>query len=101
MLNAADWTTRLNELATEANIPGAALDIWACGQEILAAHGVLNSATEVTVTPDSLFQVGSISKIWTATMIMQLIDEGLLSLDTTVSEVLPSARLGRRMSATR
>jgi len=23
MLNAADWTTRLNELATEANIPGA------------------------------------------------------------------------------
>jgi len=34
------------------------------------------------------------TKIWTATMIMQLIDEGLLSLDTTVSEVLPGARLG-------
>ncbi|MGH3179579.1 MAG: serine hydrolase [Streptosporangiaceae bacterium] len=25
---------------------------------------------------------------------MQLVDEGLLSLDTTVSEVLPGARLG-------
>jgi CubicO group peptidase (beta-lactamase class C family) len=94
MLNAADWTTRLNELATEANVPGAALGIWSDGQEILAAHGVLNVATQVPVTTDSVFQVGSITKIWTATMIMQLVDEGLLSLDTTVSDVLPGARLG-------
>ena len=94
MLNAADWTTRLNELATEANVPGAALGIWSDGQEILAAHGVLNAATQVPVTTDSVFQVGSITKVWTATMIMQLVDEGLLSLDTTVSEVLPGARLG-------
>ena len=94
MLNAADWTTRLNELATEANVPGAALGIWSDAQEILAAHGVLNAATQVPVTTDSVFQVGSITKPWTATMIMQLVDEGLLSLDTTVSEVLPGARLG-------
>jgi hypothetical protein len=47
MLNAADWTTRLNELATEANVPGAALGIWSDGQEILAAHGVLNAAALV------------------------------------------------------
>jgi len=56
--------------------------------------GVLNSATAVPVTPDSLFQVGSITKVWTATMIMQLVDEGLLALDTTVAQVLPGARLG-------
>jgi CubicO group peptidase (beta-lactamase class C family) len=94
MLNAAIWTARLNDLTTEANVPGAALGIWSGGQEILAAHGVLNSATQVPVTTHSVFQVGSITKIWTATMIMQLIDEGLLSLDTTVSEILPGARLG-------
>ena len=90
MLNAADWTIRLNELATEANVPGAALGIWSDAQEILAAHGVLNTATQVPVTTDSVFQVGSITKLWTATMIMQLVDEGLLSLDTTVSELLPT-----------
>src|SRR6201995_5982253 len=94
MLNAANWTARLNELATEANVPGAALGIWSDGQEILAAHGVLNAGTQVPVTTDSVFQVGSITKIWTATMIMQLVDEGLLSLDTTVSAVLPGRRLG-------
>ena len=75
-------------------MPGAALGIWADGQEILAAHGVLNCATRVAVTTDSVFQVGSITKVWTATMIMQLIDEGLLSLDTTVAEALPGVRLG-------
>ena len=94
MFNAANWTARLNELASEANVPGAALGIWSDGQETLAAHGVLNAATQVPVTTDSVFQVGSITKIWTATMIMQLVDEGLLSLDTTVSEVLPGPRLG-------
>src|SRR5215831_11079604 len=94
MLNAANWTARLSDLASEARVPGATLGIWFNGQEVLAAHGVLNSATGVPVTTDSLFQVGSITKIWTATMIMQLIDEGSLSLDTTVSQVLPGARLG-------
>ena len=94
MLNAANWTARLNEIATEARVPGAALGIWADGQEVLAATGELNTATKVSVTADSLFQVGSITKIWTATMIMQLVDEGQLSLDTTVAEVLPGVRLG-------
>jgi len=94
MLNAANWTARLNELASRARVPGAVLGIWSDGQEILGAYGVLNSATGVPVTTDSLFQVGSITKIWTATMIMQLIDEGLLALDTAVSQALPGVRLG-------
>jgi CubicO group peptidase (beta-lactamase class C family) len=54
---------------------------------LLIAAGGLNSATRVPVTADSLFQVGSITKIWTATMIMQLADEGQLPLDTPVAEV--------------
>jgi CubicO group peptidase (beta-lactamase class C family) len=94
MLNAANWTARLGELAARARVSGATLGIWSDGQEVLAACGVLNSATQVPVTPDSLFQIGSITKIWTATMIMQLVEEGLLSLDTTVAEALPGVRIG-------
>src|SRR6202046_5410900 len=94
MLDAANWTARLGELARQARVPGAALGIWADGQETLAACGVLNRATRVRVSTDSVFQVGSITKLWTATMIMQLVDEGLLSLDTTVAQALPGVRLG-------
>ena len=73
---------------------GAALGIRVDGRETLVSHGVLNTATGVSVTPDSLFQIGSITKVWTATMIMQLVDEGRLSLDSTIGSVLPGIRLG-------
>jgi len=94
MMNGANWTNRLRELARQADVPGATLGIWSDGQQVLAAHGVLNRATGVLVTDDSLFQVGSITKIWTTTMIMQLVDEGRLSLGTTVADALPGVRLG-------
>ena len=91
------WSARLHELAAEEDVPGAALGVWAEGQEIAAvAYGVLNAATGVRVTADSLFQIGSVTKVWTTSMIMQLIDEGRLSLDTTVAEILPGVRLGSR-----
>jgi CubicO group peptidase (beta-lactamase class C family) len=88
------WGARLRELAEQEGVPGAALGIWAGGLEYVTAHGVLNAATGVAVTPDSLFQVGSITKLWTGTMIMQLVQEGRLGLDSTVAEVLPGLRLG-------
>jgi CubicO group peptidase (beta-lactamase class C family) len=94
MLDAAHWTNRLTELTRQTRVPGAVLGVWACGQEILAAAGLLNRATGSRVSTDSLFQAGSITKLWTATMIMQLIDQDLLSLDTTVAQVLPGVRLG-------
>ena len=80
---------RLAELATLARVPGAVLGIWADEQQTMLAHGVLSTATGIPVTTDSVFQVGSITKVWTATMIMQLVER--LSLDTTVSAVRPRA----------
>ncbi len=37
---------------------------------------------------DSIFQIGSITKVWTATLAMQLLDEGKLRLDAPVREYL-------------
>ncbi len=54
---------------------------------------MLSTATGVEVTPDSLFQIGSITKVWTATLVMQLVDEGGLDLDAPVVEALPGFRV--------
>jgi len=86
-----DWTVRLTELAAQAGVPGAVLGIWADGEQTIAPYGVLSRATGVEVTADSLFQVGSITKPWTATMIMQLVDEGRLALADAVVKLLPGA----------
>ena len=48
------------------------------------------------MTTDSVFQIGSISKVWTATVVMQLVDEGKLDLDTPVADVLPELPAHRR-----
>jgi CubicO group peptidase (beta-lactamase class C family) len=91
---ATHWTARLTDLATATRVPGAVLGILADGHQTIAAHGVLSNATGVPVTGDAVFQIGSITKPWTGTMIMQLVDEGKLSLDTTVADVLPGIKLG-------
>ena len=90
-----DWNARLAELAEQAEVPGAVLGIMAEGTESFASYGVLSTATGVEVTDDSIFQVGSITKVWTATMIMQLAGEGRLTLDSTVADLLPGVRIGR------
>src|ERR1700689_5333332 len=90
----AHWTARLTELAAAGQVPGAVLGIWADGQQTLACAGVLSTVTGVPVTSDSVFQLGSITKPWTATMIMQLAEEGKLSLDSTVAQLLPGLKVG-------
>jgi CubicO group peptidase (beta-lactamase class C family) len=97
-VDAAHWQRRLAALADRHRVPGAALGILRVrpGRDdelVEVAHGVLNKDTGVEVTTDSLFQIGSVTKVWTATVVMQLVDEGRLDLDAPVAEVLPELRL--------
>lgn len=59
----------------------------------VAVAGVVSQSTGYPVLPDTLFQIGSISKIWTAVLVMQLVDEGLLHLEDRLSEVLPGLQV--------
>jgi CubicO group peptidase (beta-lactamase class C family) len=84
---------RLPALLAEHQVPGAAIGVYADGQVIDFAAGVLSTATGVEATADSVFQIGSITKTWTATLIMQLADEGLLDIDAPVRQYLPDFRV--------
>ncbi|MER7245117.1 serine hydrolase domain-containing protein [Kribbella sp. NPDC000426] len=93
-----DWSARLNELAVAAEVPGAVLGIWQDGASTITPYGLLNTATGVETTADSLFQIGSISKPWTASMIVQLAAEGRLQLDDPVIKLLPGAPIDPRLT---
>src|SRR3954468_3296613 len=93
-----DWSVRLRELAEAAEVTGAVLGIWYDGETTIAPHGILNTATGVETTADSVFQIGSISKSWTATMIVQLAAEGRLQLDDPVVKLLPEAPVDDRIT---
>lgn len=96
-LDEGHWRRRLAALAERTGVPGAQLGILrvaGTGDELVtAAYGVLNRNTGVQTTTDSVFHLGSITKVWTATLAMSLVDEGRLDLDAPVVAVLPELRL--------
>jgi CubicO group peptidase (beta-lactamase class C family) len=83
------WQRRLAELCEAHRVPGASLAVLVDGEVHECATGVLHLGTGVEATADSLFQIGSITKLYTATVVMQLVAEGALDLDAPVVSVLP------------
>lgn len=51
--------------------------------------GYRDNDKELEVTKDTLFQIGSISKVFTGTAIMQLVERGVIALDDPISIYLP------------
>ncbi|MFB7053077.1 serine hydrolase domain-containing protein [Streptomyces vinaceus] len=85
----AHWQHRLDVLRAQHHVPGASLAVVVDGAVHELASGVLHRGTGVTATTDSVFQMGSIAKVYTATLIMQLAEAGRLDLDAPVVSVLP------------
>jgi CubicO group peptidase (beta-lactamase class C family) len=83
---------RLPALLVKFNVPAAAVAVLAGGEVIDVAAGVLNTSTGVEATVDSVFQIGSITKVWTSTLLMQLVDEHKLDIDAPVQRYLPDFR---------
>jgi CubicO group peptidase (beta-lactamase class C family) len=94
-----DWIgRRLPELLEEHGMVGAQVAVLHDGEIVDAAAGVRNNVTNEPVTGDTLFQIGSITKVWTATLIMQLVHAGLLDLDRPVRDVLPEFRVANEQA---
>jgi CubicO group peptidase (beta-lactamase class C family) len=82
-------------------VPGVAWAVLADGKVIDGAAGVLSKATLVDATADSVFQIGSITKLWTATLVMQLVDEGKVDLDVPIRTYLHEFRIADEDAAAR
>jgi CubicO group peptidase (beta-lactamase class C family) len=90
---------QLPTLIEKYGIPGAAVAVLAGGRVVDRAAGVLSTSTGVEATADSVFQIGSITKVWTATLVMQLVDEGTVDIDKTVQSYLPEFEIGDKDAA--
>jgi CubicO group peptidase (beta-lactamase class C family) len=89
----------LDELRARHGVVGATLGILRGGAIETAGSGVLNLDTGVECTADSVFQIGSIGKVFTATLVMQLVDENRLDLDAPVVKYLRDFTLADRAAA--
>ncbi|MDO5057848.1 MAG: serine hydrolase domain-containing protein [Lautropia sp.] len=75
---------------TRQHIPGLSLGIIRNGQPLrLQGFGLANIEHRAPVHPDTVFQTGSIGKMFTAAATMLLVEDGRLALDAPLSTYLP------------
>ena len=74
-------------------LPALSIAVWQDGEIYQAAGGCLNLNTGVEATTDSIFQIGSVTKVMTACLVMKLVEQGRLELDTPVQHYLPDFSL--------
>ncbi len=78
------------EAAFPADGPGGAVIVTRGGRTIYAAgRGLADVEAGRPITPDSVFRLGSITKQFTAAVILQLVQEGRIGLDDPVSRFFP------------
>jgi CubicO group peptidase (beta-lactamase class C family) len=96
----SEWIAQqLPALIAEHDVPAAAVGVLADGEVVEHAAGLLSKTTGVEATTDSVFQIGSITKLWTASLVMQLVDEGKVDLDARVRTYLPEFRIADEAAA--
>jgi CubicO group peptidase (beta-lactamase class C family) len=83
----------LDALAKQHKVPGASLGILSGKEYLEFVTGVANLDTQLPVTSDTHFQIGSNTKVMVATLIMKLQEEGKLSLDDPVRKHIPEFKL--------
>lgn len=103
---AANRQQELDRLVTKYHqlrqFNGAVLVADEKGVLLKKGYGSANFEWNVPNTPDTKFRLASISKQFTATVILQLVAEGKLKLDDTLSSALPDYRkdTGSRVTLT-
>lgn len=91
--------TSLNEIVSrnkaEFNLPGVVAGVWIPGKkELIIENGFSDLEAATPISQAERFRIGSVTKSFTVTLVLQLAEEGLLSLDDRVDQYLPEVENG-------
>jgi D-alanyl-D-alanine carboxypeptidase len=80
----------LDDTVADGFVPGAVLSVSMPGYAPwTGASGLANRAQGRAMEPDTPIRVASVSKMFTAVVVLQLVEEGTLTLDTPIETWLP------------
>ena len=81
----------MDSVIAESHVPGLVAGIWAPdeGVSFIYAAGVSDLETNTPMDKDMIFRIGSNTKTFTITVLLQLVDEGLINLSDSLSKYLP------------
>lgn len=73
-----------------SRVPGAQLAVGLAGEVLLSrAYGFADLEGRIAMRPDHLFRIASHSKTFTATLVLQLVEQGELGIDDPIGRHLP------------
>jgi CubicO group peptidase (beta-lactamase class C family) len=96
-----DVCAAVRDAMEETATPGVAVALLHDGEEHAEGFGVTSTENPLDVTPETLFQIGSITKTFTGTAAMCLAEQGLLDLDAPLRSYLPELKLRDEDAASR
>jgi D-alanyl-D-alanine carboxypeptidase len=88
----AELNKALDSAFGEVNAPGVIVGVRVGNGTWKARRGVSDTATNEPVALDEHTRIGSVTKTFTGTLILQLVDEGKLRLDDTIEKWFPELR---------
>ncbi|MFC1730117.1 serine hydrolase domain-containing protein [candidate division KSB1 bacterium] len=82
--------TQIGDILTEYNVPGAAIAIVSRDSTIWSGEfGKFDIVSEMDVTENTMFRMGSISKSFVSTAVLILQEQGRIDLDDIVHDLIP------------
>ena len=90
----SELQTIVNDIARSTGAVGAQVSVFVSGQRADFVYGTANAELNTPMTTDTVVQIGSLTKVFNATLAMTLVDEGKLALDTPITQYIPHLKLG-------
>ena len=90
---------KMESLIKEINAPGFNFGIWIPGEgEWQNSFGVADKETAEKMSLDNHFRIGSITKTFVITAVLQLVDKGDISLDDKISKYIDNVPNGDKIT---
>jgi CubicO group peptidase (beta-lactamase class C family) len=90
---AAHIREQADAYCTSSKVPGYLAGVYHNGDQAVVAHGVANIAMGAPMLEDTGFLFGSVTKLLTATLVLQQVERGVVDLDERVIRYVPEFRL--------
>ncbi len=88
----------IDEAMAAASIPGAIVGVWGRSGKYVRAFGVADKATGEPMNVDLYTRIGSVTKGFTVTAILQLADRGKLRLDDPIADYVAAVPDGTHIT---
>jgi D-alanyl-D-alanine carboxypeptidase len=90
--------TAVNQAMTAAGVPGAIIGIWGPDGTYVRVFGVADKTTRAPMKADFYSRIGSVTKTFTVTGVLQLADQGKFGLDDPIAKFVDGVPQGDKIT---